>query len=91
MIDKAAALTTDSLCNCALGGVISIIDNSVSMGSIGVQDIKAEYVHNERSFVDKAKDTVFGKESAYDAKRFEKAEIKGKNEFYRIWKEMQTL
>ncbi len=31
----------------------------------------------DRSFVDKAKDTVFGAESAYDAERTEKAGIKG--------------
>lgn len=31
----------------------------------------------ERSFIDRAKDTVFGKESAYDAERYEKAGIKG--------------
>ena len=42
MIDGAAALTTDSLCNCALGGVISIVDNSISMGGIGAQGVKPE-------------------------------------------------
>lgn len=38
---------------------------------------EADSVTKERSFVDKTKDTVFGKESAYDAERFEKAGIKG--------------
>lgn len=38
---------------------------------------EADSVTKERSFVDKAKDTVFGKKSAYDAERFEKAGIKG--------------
>lgn len=40
-------------------------------------DEETDSITKERSFVDKAKDTVFGKESAYDAERFEKAGIKG--------------
>ena len=40
------------------------------------EDIKSE-ASRERSFIDRAKDTVFGAESAYDAERFEKAGIKG--------------
>ena len=43
MIDGAAALTTDSLCNCVLGGVISIVDNSVSMRSVVAQEGKSSY------------------------------------------------
>ena len=41
------------------------------------EGVEADSVTKERSFVDKAKDTVFGKESAYDVERFEKAGIKG--------------
>lgn len=47
MIDGAPALTTDSLCNCALGGVLSIVDNSVSMGGIGAQSAKSGYVNKQ--------------------------------------------
>ncbi len=40
------------------------------------EDIESE-ASRDGSFVDRAKDTVFGAESAYDAERFEKAGIKG--------------
>lgn len=41
------------------------------------KECATETFARENSFTDKAKDTVFGKESAYDAERFEKAGIKG--------------
>ena len=74
MIDGAAALTTDSLCNCVLGGVISIVDNSVSMGGIGTQGIKSKI---STEIVDKD-----GKESdTIDYENGSDTSIKNINEF----------
>lgn len=55
MIDGAPALTTNSLCNCALGGVISIVDDSASMEGISAQNIKPEYVHNSKEILSNLK------------------------------------
>lgn len=58
MIDGAPALTTDSLCNCALGEVISIVDNLVSMGGVNVQGAKSGYIHNNKDVSSDSKDST---------------------------------
>ena len=58
MIDGAPAMTTDSLCTCMLGGVINIVDNSVSMGGIGAQSVKSGYVHNGEDASSDSKDST---------------------------------